>query len=249
MSPFLISYCLPAKNRTLNLQATLPFTIKAANESPPIEIVIADYGSSDGLKDYLDSLPKFAPGNFLTYIRYEGNPYFNLSHARNIANRYSHGDYLAQSGAEMKIANTWFTSVRNTIGDGTPKLLTRMRNPGTPPYYPHYCPEIAIIERNEFIKAGGFDERIEFYWFEDRDLTARLIRRGLKPTFVPLSYTQQESSPTSTESKKYINYRTVEGLTTEQLKLMMRNIWKQNAIDNVLVANEGMDWGSLLTRF
>ena len=244
MKPFLISYCLPCMNRLPSLQGTLPHTIAAANISPPVEIVIADYGSTDGLKDYLDSLPHlgtFAPGNFLTYIRYDGNPCFHLSHSRNIANLQSHGDYLAQAGVEMKITDTWFKNVREVIGDGTPKFLVRMRNKHGP-YYPTYCPQIAIVERQEFIQAGGFDEQFDLYCYEDRDLAARLVRRGLKPTFVKLNFCEYETEITTTDNKKYQNYKA--GLPYKKAAKLMRHILGKNIKNNILVANEGKEWGS-----
>lgn len=241
--PFLISYCLPVMNRLPNLKGTLPFTIAAANMSPPVEIVIADYGSTDGLKDYIDSIPKedLAPGNFITYFRYDGNPKFHLSHARNIANLQSHGDYLAQAGVEMKVTDTWFKNVREVIGDGTAKFLTRMRNKRGV-YHPTYCPQIAIIERSEFIKAGGFDEQFYLYCYEDRDLAARLIRRGVKPTFVRLYFSEYETDITATDEKKYKNYGAK--LPYRIAAKKMRHILGENMKNNVLVANEGQEWGT-----
>jgi len=53
MKDFLISICIPCKNRTYDLKKTIPHIIRAANISPPVEIVVINYGSEDDLNEYI----------------------------------------------------------------------------------------------------------------------------------------------------------------------------------------------------
>ena len=46
-----VSYCTTCKGRLWQLEQTLPVNIKLANED--IEIVLLDYHSQDGLRDYI----------------------------------------------------------------------------------------------------------------------------------------------------------------------------------------------------
>jgi len=62
---------------------------------------------------------------------------------------------------------------------------------------------IIFCKKDEFISAGGYDERIEFYGGEDRDLDSRLVRRGTKFGLVPKGLMSVIRTPNSQKIKNY----------------------------------------------
>jgi len=90
----------------------------------------------------------------------------------------------------------------------------------------------------EFVEAGGFDERFEFYGKEDKDLILRLKRRGHKFGQMPSNLLTSILTP---RKEKYKNYR----LSLNRLEVYKRSkaIYEENIRNEVLVVNKG-GWGS-----
>ena len=68
-----ISFCTVAMGRLDHLRQTLPCNIEAASDYPNCEFVLLDYGSRDGLADWVKSycMPWLDSGK-LTYLRIDG---------------------------------------------------------------------------------------------------------------------------------------------------------------------------------
>lgn len=230
---------MPYKNRLENLSLTLPTLFEAANASPPIEIVIVDYNSDIPLENYLkNNTPPLDPHNFLLVYRYTGNPYFHMAHSRNVANKISHGAYLTQGNVDMLLHPSYFQIMRDGITPEIP-LYFIAKTPVSARYNSCWHPQIMVVERNEFMSAGGFDERFEFWGAEDKDLNARLLLRGLPYKLLPLTPAFQDiTTPRDLKTK---NYRLP--LHLKRMSNIQRALYKQNILDNILVANPGQSWG------
>lgn len=197
----------------------MPYLITAAQVSPPVEIAVLDYGSTDGLFEYIKSL------DCVTYHRYE-SPYFHKAHAFNLAILASKGEYFVLLGADAYPHRDYIKVIRELISqDCIWMRANELRG-------------IIACQRKEFINAGGYDERFEFYGPEDRDLDLRLKRRGGKFGLVPNGLMQV--IPTSNEDKVK-NFRLK--LSRREMGKLMRPIYEENKANGVLVANQGMEWG------
>lgn len=218
----LISLCVPVMNRLSDVQQTLPTWIAAAEASPPVELCVLDYNSSDGLQEYLQAI------ECVTYRRYTGRAYYHMAHARNLSVKMSEGEYALISCADIFLRLPFLEAVRGRIAEGCVWTYTSAR---------FVC--CVCVRRDEFETAGGFDERFEFYGKEDKDLLARLRRRGAKSGFVPdtglsLIYTPWE--------KKLVNYRSKKG--RRWMGKYAKAIYEENCAAGVMVANAGKEWGS-----
>ena len=96
---------------------------------------------------------------------------------------------------------------------------------------------LLVIHKEEFIDAGGFDERFEFYGPEDKEMVERLHRRGGKcgqysRSLISAIYTPNE--------KKIAGYRLKIG-KREMHKRMMK-YFMENRENKLLVANPD-GWG------
>ena len=215
----LISFCIPIHNRLHDLKQTAPYLIVAAQASPPVEIVTLDYGSTDGLTDYVKGLPD------VTHHRFNSD-YFHKAHAFNLAILASKGEYFVLLGADAYPAKKYIQVIRDLIAQGCIWMrANELRG-------------IIACRREEFIEAGGYDERFEFYGPEDRDLDLRLQRRGGKFGLVPIGL--MNVIPT-TNGDKVKNFRLK--LSKPEMSRLMRPIFEENTANGVLIANQGRAWG------
>lgn len=219
-----ISYCIPCRNRTEDLKQSMVTVIAAARKSPPVEIVVLDYSSEDDLEQYVKSLPKLE-NNRITYVKYEGAKYYHMAHARNLSMLAASGEYLVGANADNLLGERFFSKIRKIAAEGVVWMV-----PG--PYN-----SLLIIQKNEFIEAGGYDERFEFYGPEDKELVERLYRRGAKRSYYPRSLIPAIYTP---DEKKTTGYRLK--LSKRQMHLRGFKILKESREKRTLVANPN-GWG------
>lgn len=222
----LISYCIPCKNRTYDLKESLPTVFASAALSPPIEVVILNYGSTDDLDDYVKSLVP-PEGVTLTYKVYDKNPFFHMAHARNLVLLAASGEYIINAQADLLMTPRYFSEIR--------RLLTET---GAVWMRPPERSGVLVVKKQEFIDSGGVDERFEFYGPEDKDLANRLKRRGGKFSPYPASLFGIIFTP---DREKIKNYRLQ--ISKRQMHLRQVGFLRENDANNQLVANEGIEWG------
>ncbi len=225
----LISLCIPCHARTSDLKRVMPFLLVAANYSPPVEIVVVDYTSPDDLREFMGKVMNsyLERGNIIVYRHYGKRDYYHMAHARNLSVMAASGEYIVISSADIILAENFFAKIRSILEETGADWLQPRRYQG-----------VIVCKRSEFIAAGGYDERFEYYGPEDRDLALRLERRGLKKGRYPSNLLTVLYTP---REEKARNYR-IRSLW--RMKDEMHKIFKENIANGVLVANEGVEWGA-----
>ncbi|HLG90829.1 MAG TPA: glycosyltransferase [Candidatus Saccharimonadales bacterium] len=224
----LISFCIPCMNRTYDLKKTMPYLLSAAKGSPPVEIVILDYNSQDDLVEYVAGVQRQNPEIHLTYRKYTGRDTYHMAHARNLSILSASGEYIVVFSTDLFPREGFVPTVRQLIAEtGADMVATGVRFVG-----------VIVLRKTEFVAAGGYDERFELYGPEDKELNARLRRRGLKITEYPEELIGIFDTPDEERTK---NYRLK--LDKRKMSAMMRPYYDQNIADEVMVANQGAEWG------
>ena len=213
----LFSYCVPIRNRAADFNNALPTVLAAARKSPPVEIVVLDYGSTDCLASYL------APYYGEIKYRFHDAPFFHMARARNLVMAMGRGQYLISSNADTLLDESYFEVVRELVE------RTRCDVARAGPR----INGVLVVKRGEFFKAGGFDERFEFYGPEDKDLVARLTRRGLKMAYYDPALISYIPTPNNV---KVQGYRLP--LSKREMAKRMHPIFEQNETDGRLTAND-----------
>lgn len=227
----LISFCIPVHNRTHTLKEILPKLLENVRNSPPVEICILDYNSPDDLTEYLiqfglDNMT-YLEGITLSCKKYLGRDYYHMAHARNLSVLMSSGAYVSILSADIYPVENFVDCLRFAIHLHTPDYM-----------YPVDHPGLVTVKRSEFIKAGGYDERFEFYGPEDKDLNERFERRRLLRQTLPSKSYRILRTP---NQEKVTNYRLP--LTKKEMGDRMWEIFKENRKVGLLKANPG-GWGS-----
>jgi len=244
----IISICIPNMNRTYDLKQTLPKTIQAINNSPPAEIVVLDYDSKDDLEEYIKTTKDtvfLEEGNTLLYTKSPNHPYFSISHSRNLAALASHGEYIIILDADISPHEDFINYIRELIEKENPIWMCEkgLTIEG------FTAGRIPVVKRDEFISAGGYDERFNVCGPEDKDICMRLHRRGGKFIAFPHSLTDEIYTPRK-EKIRNLNLELYKdelpkgkGWTKLVMSRTMRKIYEENNANKALVANEGKEWG------
>lgn len=231
--PPLISYTVPVHKRLADLERALPHIVTAANASPPVQIVIVDYGEQPELHPHI--LPHYhnlLPENRFTVVPYRKRAHYHMAHARNISVRMSVGTYITISAADILPRENFFRTIRERFAETGADLL-RSQTTGY----------IGVIttKRQLIVDAGGFDERFEFYGREDKDLLLRLLRRGATEATYDLD--AMLNLIRTPWDQKLANYRVP--LSRADAHAYACAIYDENIRNEVLVANDGIEWGAL----
>jgi len=234
----LLTFCMACHRREADLYAALPFVVAAANASPPVEIIVVDYANEQPLvlDRYEDDLME--PNRFVV-VTYRGRSHYHTTHARNLSIRHSRGDYVVTAMCDICPKPGYFALLRTRIEETGATLLLpwaapRRRWPRTT------MPGMIVCRRDELVAAGGFDERMEFYGGEDKELGERLLRRGA-PSDVYPEAAELDMIPTP-NPVRVANFRLSIGKGA--MMRLSNQIRYDNGQQGLLVVNEGHDWGA-----
>jgi len=183
-----IVFCTTCKGRLEHLKQTLPRNLSDNATFAKCKFVVLDYGSDDGLGEYLREVYDQPTTNLAVY-RYETKEPFHVSHAKNMAGRcgiLEGADILVTLDADnftgpgfAKFIAEKFTGERGTFLCPDFPLIKRLglRHMDGGPLARGFAGRFAV-RAQDFIKVGGYDEEFHTWRGEDMDMIARLGRIG-----------------------------------------------------------------------
>lgn len=194
-----ISYCTTCKGRTFQLKETLRANMEMEAGNPNVEFVVLDYDSRDGLQEWLaENFSEELKSGRLVYGRHAPAEHFHFAHAKNLAHRLASGDILCNLDADNFLApgySQWldkqFTKHPHSVV--TPQLLTAS-DMATEALKRVALKQAAptgglggrlALRSDDFIKLGGYDERIEGWAGDDLNLALRARDAGLRCVITP----------------------------------------------------------------
>jgi hypothetical protein len=196
--------------------ATNPALINAAKA----EWVILDYNSPDGLEEWMRNK------DGILYAKTTRPEFYVISHPRNVAALLTHGDIICNLDADNFLSKEFVELLGNLQVDQVVCGPT------------HSCATGRVgIYRKDFIRLGGYDERMEGWGQEDVDLVQRCERSGLaiikppKEIFECVPHPNEERSVYMANKDIWQTYRQNRIMSEESLR------------NNCLIANQGRTWG------
>lgn len=165
-----ISYCTTCMGRRAQLETTLPANLAVlARHSGRVELVLLDYGSRDGLGEWVRErfAAEFESG-VLRYARTDEPDEFHTPHAKNVVHRLARHEILFNLDAD------------NFIGEDTCERIDAVfaedpRRIAISPIQPDVGGRIALL-REDFEALGGYDERYQGWSIADFDFCERATR-------------------------------------------------------------------------
>ncbi len=227
----LLSYCFTCHKRTDDLLAVMPSVVVAANQSPPVEIIIVDYGNQEPLEPLLEQFhDQLKSGNTIHIKTYRKRNYYHMGHARNLSLRAATGEYVIISASDVIPKPNFFSTVRECLAQ-TGAVFLRSKTTG-------YV-GLLTCRRDVMMELGGYDERFEFYGPEDKDFLHRLERRGAQLGYYDLDAII--GMIRTSDQDKTANYRLM--LSKGEMSERGRAILLENDTRGRITVNEDRPWG------
>ncbi len=161
-----------------HLKQTLPQNLKDNIDYPWLEFIILDYGSKDGLKEWITTTMAgdIATGR-VVYIQSPGHEYFHRSHSRNLAFSAAKGKIVCNVDADNFTGKDFAKYINEQFLFDEKIFLTAFsaEQPNSPDLFGRIC-----CKKNDFKKVGGYNEKMDGYGFEDHELIQKLSKTGLK---------------------------------------------------------------------
>ena len=164
-----ISFCTTCKGRLWQLEQTLSKNIVMLDDD--CEIVLLDYQSEDGLKDYIFNNFSEYLGNKLKYYCMEENYNFTMSYAKNVVHKLASGEILFNLDADNLIHETLINELRELKDHHIliPKFSSHLLNEGS---YGRLG-----YTRKAFYSLDGYNENIIGMKADDGDLVGRALKK------------------------------------------------------------------------
>jgi glycosyltransferase involved in cell wall biosynthesis len=228
-----ISFVTTAMGRLEHVRQTLRQNIAENEDYPAAEFVLLDYGSRDGLEDWVrsDAMSLISAGK-LVYFRLDGVEHYSHSHSRNVG-------FLAASGAVVcnvdadNIMPRGFAFHVNELLHRHPQALAFFAAGG------ETGGRLATF-RNDFLAVGGYDEAFAGWGHEDVDLRNRLQQLGCEHLHLDKKFAVAISHGDAQRIENFPADERRRNATNNS----NRRLSEKNLAEGRIVANAGKAWGA-----
>lgn len=207
----------------------------ANREVKDFEMVLLDYSSPDALQDWVkQEMMDYIEEGSLVYYKILGRKYFYHAHAKNIAHKLAAGKIVCNVDADNFTGDGFAEYLRTTFNLNQ-NIIIRPNKISGGAYG-----RIAML-KVDFIRLGGYDERMEKGWGgEDADLIERARRMGLKEMiFEPNSGYFNIIRHSSKERVQYSEFK-----NQHESQEFHQKLSSQSIQSGQYVANQTRIWGS-----
>lgn len=171
----LVSVIIPTFNRKEILAKVIESVFKQTY--PALEIVVCDDGSTDGTREFIQSIQKrsLIP---IKYVNTETPNEYNLAYAKNLG-------VIELIGEALVFCDDRYAMDREAIEKFMSKLHSKkwlFGDKGTGKR--NFVENFGCIYRQEFIDGGMFNQSCKLYGFQSQELRERYKRQGFKFDYV-----------------------------------------------------------------
>jgi hypothetical protein len=229
-----LSFCMTCKNRLHQIKKTLPKNLSDNKFFKEIiEFVLVDFGSQDGLKEWvLSSFVDELKEGYLAYYYTDELPSWHASVAKNTSHFFAAHDLLVNLDCDNYTGRFGGKFViKNFIRYGTDMVSHQFSSDYGDGTYGRIG-----LSKAHFIRLGGYDESFEPMGFQDVDLISRAQSIGLK--YKNIYNIQYTGSIINSKSEK-IRYCNSE-LSYDQMNLLNWEKSYKNRQVGKYIANDGL---------
>lgn len=176
-----VSFCQTCGNRRKYASLAVPFNLEIAARWAGAEFVILDYGSNDGLDEFVRGLPH---QNMIRYFRYELDGEFQSSHAKNLSHCASRGRVLCNLDIDNLLHRDSFNELTHVKDD---VIIHGYSGRKIIRYFGDVAREAPdgsfgriAMSRSTFFGLRGYDESFNRMGYQDEDLIKRAKFRGIR---------------------------------------------------------------------
>jgi hypothetical protein len=226
-----LSFCTTAMGRLDHVRQTLLRNIEDNADYPDAEFVLLDYGSKDGLGDWVrDNAGRLLESGRLVYLRVDGVEYYSHSHSKNVCFLASTGTAMCTIDADNFMPRG-FAFHLNDLLHTHPRAVAAGRTRGV-------TGRITMF-RNDLLAVGGYNESLRGWGYDDKDLRGRLLAAGCQIQWFNHMYAK---------AIQHGSDRRVENMPPGHRKMgrsnhANRRVHRRSIAQGQIVANAGTTWG------
>lgn len=208
-------------NRHVTLRKVLPEWQKVANVS---EILLVDWSSSPPLATVVDDVG--ANDERVRVLRVEAEQRWVLSRAYNLGVRTASYDKIIRLDCDYILAPD-FVAMHDLGGGGKfyAGNYKRARNENEV-----HLNGAVVVRRQDFLRVGGYDERIQSYGWDDEELYGRLVDMGLEKKDVSYKHLRHIPHDDGERAQKDVKFVQVE-IDLNALLLKHVSKWNVSAVE------------------
>lgn len=231
-----ISICTTCMGRASDIKQTflknIHDNLSYSTNPNNLEFLLLDYNSKDDLEKWAQkNLMKLISKGLVTYYKTTEPQFYSMTHSRNIAFKLAKGNIVNNVDADHFI-NFGFCSqinlMANQFQDKAVFIKSRQKNRGRLSFF-----------KDEFLSLGGYDEELEGYGFDDKDLLYRAVKSGFRVVRYGgkfFNHTQDHARhPLDNYKEKDKDWKFSQRRNTI-LSIL-------NILSDRVIANEGKNWG------
>jgi predicted glycosyltransferase involved in capsule biosynthesis len=195
-----------------------------------IEFVLIDFGSNDGLNDWIkNNCIKYIKEGYLNYYYTDELPYWHASIAKNTAHIYASNDILVNLDCDNYTGfNGGKFLIQQFLKYGNEIVLHQFSGSFNDGSYGRIA-----VHRKYFTDIRGYDESFEPMGSQDNDLIKRLLKMGLK--YVPIQDKEYNTAIRNTKEDSIKN--TNSKLEWKQMESMNKTRSDENVLEARIRAN------------
>src|SRR5262245_30459973 len=177
-----LSFFTVCMGRLHHLKQTLMKNLAWNADHPSLEFVLLDYSSPDDLASWVQSkLGDHLASGRVVYYRYDHAQFFSFSHSRNMGARLCRGEIICNVDADNFTGPSFARYIDEQMKDKDLLVGCDFEDGVfTPIVGDHGWTGRMAVRRPAFLDAGGYDEDMVAWGYEDLDLYNRLGRRGYR---------------------------------------------------------------------
>ena len=223
-------------NRLHHLVETLRENIPLLATMGDAELVLLNYGSTDGMHEWcMANLSRHMDSGLVRYFVTREPIYFVHPHAKNIAHRMALGDILVNLDADNYILEGYVKFLKECFSKGDCILASptfdACGNPG--------CFGKIAVKKNFFCGVGGYDESIDYGWgWEDNHLINRMMWKYGLPVVVCDPSLCRTIFHSDEERVRHCKVKDMKS-NMEETKSRLHEL----SLKKEYVANKGVNWG------
>jgi hypothetical protein len=187
-----ISFCIVCMNRLHHLQQTFLKNINDNMGYEQLEFVLLDYNSQDGMEEWVkENLSQHISSGKVSYYKTFEPSSFKHSHAKNLALKLASNNIVCSINADhfagvdfAHYVNECFVNNDKIVLTPIPTLFFKKDKD----YPPGDIWGLVCVQKEDFLKIRGFDERMINYGNEDIDFIHRLEMLHIKRAPIKRSF-------------------------------------------------------------
>jgi len=165
-------------NRLHHIMKTLPKNLDDNSNYPNLEFVLLDYGSEDGLEEWVHyNMQQELSAGLLVFSRTDEPVKYLPSHSKNMVHHQSTGDIVCNLDADNFTGPGFASYINDQFSQYQSIFLSPDYRNQTWENHSDTFGRI-VCWKKDFESVGGYDESMKWYSYEDLDFCERLIRKG-----------------------------------------------------------------------